>query len=194
MYKYLLAVVGGIGIGAVGTYFAVNKTLKDKYEKERDEEVSELKNLYLSKCRKQDEIKKLTEEKEKMMDVINASGYSKVEAETPVVEEEPEDNEESDTDGEAPVEYPDEPYVITPNQFVHEKRYYDKITLLYYEGDGALVSETDDYIEDINSAIGEESLSHFGEWEQDAVYVRNDKLSIDYEVILQHSAYGDTGP
>ena len=194
MYKYLLAVIGGIGIGAVGTYFAVNKMLKDKYEKERDEEVSELKDLYLSKCRKQDEIKKLTDEKEKMMGVINANGYSKVEVEAPVVEEEPEDNEEIDTDGEAPVEYPDEPYVITPNQFVHEKRYYDKITLLYYEGDGTLVSETDDYVEDINSAIGEESLNHFGEWEQDAVYVRNDKLSIDYEVILQHSAYGDTGP
>lgn len=192
MYRYLLAVVGGIGIGAVGTYFAVNKKLKDKYEKERDEEVSELKDLYLSKCRKQDEIKKLTEEKEKMMGVINANGYSKV-AE-PIVEEEPEDDEEPDMDGEAPVEYPDEPYVITPNQFVHEKRYYDKVTLLYYEGDGTLVSETDDYVEDINSAIGEESLSHFGEWEQDAVYVRNDKLSIDYEVILQHSAYGDTGP
>ena len=194
MYRYLLAVVGGIGIGAVGTYFAVNKKLKDKYEKERDEEVSELKDLYLSKCRKQDEIKKLTEEKEKMMGVINANGYSRVDVNTPVVEEEPEDNEEPDMDGEAPVEYPDEPYVITPNQFVHEKRYYDKVTLLYYEGDGTLVSETDDYVEDINSAIGEESLSHFGEWEQDAVYVRNDKLSIDYEVILQHSAYGDTGP
>lgn len=194
MYKYLLAVVGGIGIGAVGTYFAVNKTLKDKYEKERDEEVSELKDLYLSKCRKQDEIKKLTDEKEKMMGVINANGYSKVEVEAPVVEEEPEDDEGPDMDGEAPVEYPDEPYVITPNQFVHEKRYYDKITLLYYEGDGTLISETDDYVEDINSAIGEESLNRFGEWEQDAVYVRNDKLSIDYEVILQHSAYGDTGP
>ena len=186
MYKNILIFAGGIILGAVGTYLITNKKIKDKYEEISTREITEVKQLYLSKCRKQDEIKKLNDEKERMMETIQANRYS--------VMDEEEDGEEQLREAEAPVEHPDTPYVITPDQFVNEKRYYEKLTLLYYEDDETLTNEIDDRIEDIDTSIGAESIDHFGEWEPDVVYVRNDRIGIDYEVILQHSAYGDTGP
>ena len=47
---------------------------------------------------------------------------------------------------------------------------------------------TDDQIEDL---IGEDSLSHFGEYEDDSVFVRNDRLRTDYEILADTRRYGD---
>lgn len=77
------------------------------------------------------------------------------------------------------------PYIIMPDQFINEEPYFDKITLEYYE-DGVLCDErTGEILTDIESAIGRESLNHFGEYEDDVVYVRNERISTDYEVIYQ---------
>lgn len=81
------------------------------------------------------------------------------------------------------------PYTITPDEFVGEKLSYDKITLEYYE-DGILCNAlSEEIIEDINRAIGLESLNKFGEYEEDVVYVRNERISTDYEVIQQHRPF-----
>ena len=93
-------------------------------------------------------------------------------------------NEEHPTDDE-----PSEPFVITPDEFVNEKREYEKITLNYYDGTNTLCSDNDQFIEDIDDCIGSESLQHFGEFEEDYVYVRNNRLGVDYEVYLMHGKY-----
>ena len=81
------------------------------------------------------------------------------------------------------------PYIITPNQFVNEEPYFDKITLEYYD-DGILANAiSEEIIEDIGGAIGLDSLTKFGEYEDDAVYVRNEKRSTDYEVIRQYRPF-----
>lgn len=86
----------------------------------------------------------------------------------------------------------DKPYTITPELFVQDKREYDKITLEYYD-DGFLVEEiSNDVVSDIASVIGYDSLNKFGEYEEDVVYVRNDVLETDYEVIRQHCNYSDS--
>ena len=77
-------------------------------------------------------------------------------------------------------------YSISPEQFTNEEPYYDKITLEYYT-DGILCEAlSEEIITDIPSAIGKDALNKFGEYEEDVVYVRNDKRGIDYEVIQQH--------
>ena len=56
------------------------------------------------------------------------------------------------------------------------------MTLLYYK-DHVLTDEDNNIIEDIDDVIGFDSLTRFGEFEDDTVYVRNDKYRVDYEVI-----------
>lgn len=89
------------------------------------------------------------------------------------------------------------PYVISPEEFVSEHKEYDKTTLMYFT-DGILLEEMSrEIIPDIESAIGSESLNHFGEYEDDVVYVRNERISTDFEVIFNDAAfvnlYNDNG-
>lgn len=74
------------------------------------------------------------------------------------------------------------PYIITPEQF-GEFDDYERVTLWFYS-DHILADENEEVIEDVDDIIGAESLNHFGEYDDDSVYVRNDRLKIDYEVLL----------
>lgn len=83
----------------------------------------------------------------------------------------------------------DRPYIISPEEF-GENPYYDTISLTYYS-DKVLTDEDDIEIEDVDGLIGEDSLNHFGEYEDDSVFVRNDELQTDYEILLDERAYYD---
>ena len=82
-----------------------------------------------------------------------------------------------------------EPYVISPDEYDGNADF-DKITLTYYQ-DGVLADDNDEEIEDPDETVGEESLDHFGEYEEDIVYVRNERLGIDYEVSRDRRRYAD---
>ena len=84
----------------------------------------------------------------------------------------------------------DKPYIITPEEFSDSD--YNTETLSYW-ADGVVTDIdnerlTDDQIEDL---IGEDSLSHFGEYEDDSVFVRNDRLRTDYEILADTRRYGE---
>ena len=42
---------------------------------------------------------------------------------------------------------------------------------------------------DVENTIGIDSLNHFGEYEEDSVFVRNDIKKCDYEILLDESIY-----
>lgn len=88
--------------------------------------------------------------------------------------------------GEAFVE---KPYVISPEEF-GEFEEYEKISLTYY-ADKVLADENDEEVDDVDEIVGEESLNHFGEYEDDSVFVRNDRLKCDYEILLDQRNYSD---
>lgn len=81
------------------------------------------------------------------------------------------------------------PYVISPEEF-GEGEEYEKISLTYY-ADQVLADENDELVEDVEGAVGFESLTHFGEYEDDSVFVRNDRLKCDYEILLDQRTYSD---
>lgn len=81
------------------------------------------------------------------------------------------------------------PYVIPPAEF-GEKEDYDKISLTYY-ADNILVDDDNTLLEDVENVVGFESLTHFGEYEDDSVFVRNDRLQCDYEILLDQRKYSD---
>lgn len=82
----------------------------------------------------------------------------------------------------------DAPYVISPDDF-GEYDEYNQISLTYY-ADGVL-TEGDDIVEDVDNIVGENSLTRFGEYEDDSVHVRNDRLKCDYEILWDNRYYSD---
>jgi hypothetical protein len=86
------------------------------------------------------------------------------------------------------------PYVISFEDFCESEDAHDKITITYYAGDGVLVDEDEEIIDDVERLVGENNLiNKFGEGsdDPDVLYVRNERLAIDYEVIRQHTSYGE---
>ncbi len=76
-----------------------------------------------------------------------------------------------------------QPYVISPGEF-GENSNYMQVSLTYFS-DHILTDEDRDIIEDVEGTIGLHSLNAFGEYEEDAVFVRNDRLKCDYEILLE---------
>ena len=83
----------------------------------------------------------------------------------------------------------EKPYVIKPEEF-GEILEYESISLTYY-ADGVLADEYDEVIDDVDEIVGEESLTTFGQYEDSAVFVRNDARKTDYEILLDLRNYSD---
>lgn len=80
-------------------------------------------------------------------------------------------------------------YIITPEEF-GENEDYDTSSLYYY-ADGVLADVDDSPINDVDNTVGYDSLKTFGKYEDDAVYVRNDILKCDYEIMKSEQYYID---
>lgn len=87
----------------------------------------------------------------------------------------------------------EEPYVITQDEFNAGEREFDQSSLTYFEDDDVLVDERDMPIRDMESVIGEDNLVRFGHGSGDAnlVYIRNERLELDYEVVKSTGSYVD---
>ena len=83
------------------------------------------------------------------------------------------------------------PYIITWEQFFDEKDNYDKLNLDYYAGDNTLADTNDAPIPDVVALVGPDALDNFGlgSHEENVVYVRNDKLAIDFEIVRKDISY-----
>lgn len=91
------------------------------------------------------------------------------------------------------------PYVISPDKF-GENEDYEQISLTYYS-DGVLADDNDNLMMYAEEIVGEDALNHFGEYgdalnhfgeyEDDSVFVRNDNLKCDYEILWDSRKYSD---
>ena len=84
-------------------------------------------------------------------------------------------------------------YPISFKAFTEDKPHYDKLTITYYEDDATLADDQDGIIPDIRATIGPDALQHFG-WlsgSDDVVYIRNDDISVDFEVIRAEGSYDE---
>lgn len=83
------------------------------------------------------------------------------------------------------------PYVI----HIDERHELDhtETTLVYYEGDDVLSAEDDSVIADKDKVVGIDNLNKFGHGSGDknVVYVRNDKMGIEVEVVRNNSNYAE---
>ena len=80
-----------------------------------------------------------------------------------------------------------DPYVISPYDF-GELDNYRQFELTYY-ADGTLEDEDYNIVTDIDELIGPKALTTFGEYEDDAVFVRNERLKADFQILKDYRTY-----
>ena len=163
----------GAAVGSVVTW----KLVKDKYARIAQEEIDSVKEVFSRRNKPEEPVEEKDEEPvpepeevAEYKSIINNCGYSVVErVET----------------------MHDKPYVIEPEIFGEDPDY-ETISLTYY-ADGVLTDENNCIIDpgEIESLIGEESLDHFGEYEDDSVFVRNEERKRDYEILAVPGNYDD---
>ena len=81
------------------------------------------------------------------------------------------------------------PYVISPYDF-GELDDYNQIELTYYL-DGILEDEEYNIITDADELIGPDALTTFGEYEDDSVFVRNERLRTDFQILKDYRTYDE---
>lgn len=86
----------------------------------------------------------------------------------------------------------DRPFVISPDEFGEDPNY-QTVSLTLYE-DGVLTDDYDDIVVDVDDLVGEDSLTHFGEYEDDSVFVRNESMQTDFEILRDLRTYRECHP
>lgn len=86
---------------------------------------------------------------------------------------------------------PDNPYVISVEEFMGNDSGYDQITISYYEEDDTLCDEREQPIPDVEGTVGSGNLQRFGVGSDDVniVYVRNERLRTDFEICRESGSF-----
>lgn len=170
----------GATIGSAATWYLI----KTKYERIANEEIESVKEAFAPK-----KFEPIEESKSNSNSNSNMATYEKVLGNLNYTNY-PEVTNDNDKKGvEEMTEKKKRPYVISPDEFGNIPEY-DAVSLNYYS-DGVLANDWDEIIEDVDDVVGEESLTHFGEYEADSVFVRNDDAATDYEILRDLRNYWD---
>lgn len=166
----------GAGVGAATTWFV----LKPRYERSTQEQIDSVKEHYRKKYASE------PAKEEESGDISEETNYNQAVTELGYSRNLNDDEDDKTVDN---FESMLRPYVIAPEDF-GEYDEYDRISLTYY-ADSILADEDDEIVEDVENVVGFESLNHFGEYEDDSVYVRNERRKVDYEILLDTRRYSD---
>jgi len=210
------ALIAGLLVGGVSGYFVANRVVATKFERIAQEEIESVKEHYHRQAMLKKEgvysdpanlVENPVTEKPEPGDtpyneIVTDLGYDGTEED---VKEDPEVEEDDKkvvvnnvfkaprpTIGER---NPDEPYVISLEEFMNNEEYgFDQVTVTYFAGDDTLIDEREEIIPDVIRTVGVENLTRFGELSEDKtiVYVRNERLRTDFEVIRDEGKYSVT--
>lgn len=186
--KKLLIFVAGVAVGSVATW----KVLKDKYATMAQEEIDSVKERYSERVNKHDDSSDESDVKEEVYTDIYktmASDYGSRTSYSAKYQPAEEKKDIKEVEVVKDNKKVDKPYVIPPEEF-GELDGYETISLSYH-ADNVLTDDDYELVDDVDEVIGLESLTHFGEYEDDSVFVRNDRLKCDYEILLDHRKYSE---
>lgn len=165
----------GLTLGSVATWFCLRK----RYDHIAQEEI--------------DSVKAAFAERKSEIDAYNAiiKNYSNKETTNHAKHAESSyTNYASASAKKEEIKMSEKPYIISPEEFGNLDDY-DQISLTYYS-DGVLVDDEYDIVEDIDGIVGADFSDHFGDYEDDSVFVRNDRLKCDYEILRDNRSWEDT--
>ena len=156
----------GVAVGAVTSWFVA----RERYKKIADDEIASVKEVFQ---RKKKEDVELAEKNITYCGLIDVY-----------------DTESDDNDV---VEDKDDlkPYIIEPEEYGNKVE--NECTVLMWYGDDILTDTYGVNVDDIDKTVGREFIDHFGEnpEEPDIVYVRNDRLEMDYQILQGNSGEED---
>ena len=208
MNNKIIYCVTSMAVGAVIGGFTAWILTKNKYESEMKEKIDSEVNSVKDSLTKYYENKK-EEKSEKVPFVHNGYTYKHADARNVDIDKINEkmnnekmneelmsdyvyENEEDDEDM-TPINNPDVlneyPYAIPPEEFGDYVDY--EPTTLYYYADGVLADEDDNVVEDPVAMVGDDFMDHYGEYEDDCVYVRNDRYRRDYEILRSEKTFAE---
>lgn len=177
MNKVVIFSLGALAGGTAGA-LVTWKVIEQKYKKLADEEIESVREYYKEKkmgnpyAEEYFKVDELDNVKEDYSQQITDLGYA-------------DDNATVILD---PVEDRIAPYVISPDEF-DTTQYYDVKSFTYY-ADYILADEDGEIIPDPEDIIGD-ALAHIGEFEDDAVHVRNENTECDYEILKVEKTYSE---
>ena len=195
--------ISGVGLGSIVTYFVTKKICHDKAEAE----IQSVKDAF--KQIQEEERLALETQKEDAQNADKALKEYRGEGEEESSNDDNPDEESSndDTDSKSDVKKGSldaleakvnkkhlepkegEPYCINPDDFGDGE--YEIENLTYYS-DGVLrYDDTGELVRHIDEVVGKENLYHFGEFEEDMLYVRDPVEMIDYSISLCDMPYHD---
>ena len=190
----IFSFLAGAGIGSLVTW----KMLKDEYERRTQEEIDSVKEVFARRHSEPTEPEKIdiseakakaeaarekpsiTEYASKLQEqgYVNYSDISRETKDTVAAETTIEEEEE---------EQVNRPYVISPDEFGEDPAY-EAISLTYF-ADGVLTDDNNEPVEDVDDVVGSDFADHFGEYEDDSVFIRNDRFKADYEILKDRRKY-----
>lgn len=184
----VLGILGGAGIGAGVTYILFKK----RFDADLDEAVNEVKTFYAGRNRIN---KDTTDDPEKRSnDGAGASDSNPVEQDSILDFE----MDSHSIDYYSAYVFPDEPKELKTNDDIYvidEDTYYGAIadgadpTEYMYYADHILADENSDIIDNIESLVGREALTYFGNEGVDSVYVHNKRLNMYIEILRSERQY-----
>lgn len=83
----------------------------------------------------------------------------------------------------------DKPYQIKPDEY-GEYQDYEMVNLVYY-ADDVLADEMDTIIDNVDEIVGADFADGYGVYDDDTVFIRNDKLMCDYEIQRDSRTYDE---
>lgn len=184
----ILIFTGGAAVGSLVTW----KLLKKKYEQLANEQIANVVDRFAQMTAKSDQE---TDDGQLSMDfspevVVDEEEFVPTEEELKQYEEYAgKYQSHSGNKPEEEVKAMDGPYVIPPDLF-GENPDYETVSLTYY-ADGVLTDDWDNVIDDAEDLLGAGSLSTFGQYEDDSVFVRDDAIKTDYEILADEREFAD---
>lgn len=201
MHKVIIF-IGGVAAGSFVTW----RLLKEKYIRQTQEEINEVREHYRKKKESEEvtvDSNGTTETNEKPDLIAYAAKLTKngyidytdpksiVKATGDTIDAVVQKTNEESLD---PVILNDPsyqpPYIISPEDFAIDDEY--TIVNLNYYIDGVLTDEDDNIVENVDDVVGLENLNHMGEYEDDALHIRNENYKCEYEILLSRRLYHDT--
>lgn len=177
--------IAGAAVGSVVTW----KFVKTKYEQIAQEEIDSVKEIFTQRYASDEE---LDEEVDGQLEISSSSETVDIRELAGEIQKR-KYTSYSAPDKEVETLFDDDgyvsPYVIAPEDF-DELEEYETRSLTHY-ADGVLADDRGNIIEDVEGAVGKDYASHFGEYEDDSVFIRNDNLKIDYEILAHPGNYSD---
>lgn len=185
--KNLFIFAAGAAVGSIATWKLIEKYYKDLADEEIESVVETFKNREKElKKENEEKVESNTEtrkkksnkdkDKETNKTIIQTENYGEVDIETA---------EEQLIN--MPAEVSADIIIIHPNEYGEEENYDTKSWL--YWSDNVLTNENDEIVEHPEEFIGD-GLSHFGDYEDDSVYVRNRANQTYYEILKTEREFG----